>query len=280
MVIDFHTHILPPSILSNREAYLAKDTTLGTLFITDTNPMASAEDLIATMDSDGIDASVILGLGWTNLEVAKQVNDYLLESAQRYPGRLLPFCSVNPMWGDQGLEEIERCVGLGAIGVGELHPDLQGYKLTDLSVITPMMLLAQKLNLIVLVHTSEPVGHQYPGKGTSTPDVLWSFIEQFPDLSLVCAHWGGGLPFYALMPEVRKALGKVYFDTAVSPFLYDERIFSVVPKLSVVSSILMGSDFPLVRPKRLIEQVSTSELSSESKASILGGNAHALLRLP
>ena len=85
---------------------MAKDTTLGTLFITDTSPMASAEDLIAAMDSDGIDSSVILGLGWTNLEIAKQVNDYLLESAQRYPGRLLPFCSVNPMWGDQGLSLI------------------------------------------------------------------------------------------------------------------------------------------------------------------------------
>ena len=47
----------------------------------------------------------------------------------------------------------------------------------------------------------------------------------------MCAHWGGGLPFYALMPEVEDSLSNVYFDSAASPFLYDASVFPTVAGL-------------------------------------------------
>ena len=42
-------------------------------------------------------------------------------------------------------------------------------------------------------------------------------------MTIIAAHWGGGLPFYALMPEVRDALQNVWFDTAAGHLLYDRR---------------------------------------------------------
>ena len=48
---------------------------------------------------------------------------------------------------------------------------------------------------------------------------------------LVLAHWGGGLPFYALMPEVAESLSDVYFDTAASPFLYDAKVFETAASI-------------------------------------------------
>ncbi|MDO8750954.1 MAG: amidohydrolase family protein [Dehalococcoidia bacterium] len=277
MIIDFHTHIFPPAIIQGRAAHLAQDSTLAALFADPRAPMATAEELIAAMDEAGVDMAVTLGIGWTNPELARRANDYLLESAARYPRRLAPFCSVNPSWGDQALREVERCARLGARGVGELHPDTQGFDLSSQEVMGPFMDAERSLKLILLTHSSEPVGHQYPGKGSITPPALMKFVERYQDVPIVCAHWGGGLPFYNLMPEVHTALKNVYFDTAASPFLYRASIFSTVPRLARPGSILFGSDYPLVKPGRIIRQIRAASISEEEKEAILGGNAMKLL---
>ena len=129
MIIDFHTHVFPPRLVEERGAYSKRDGTLAALFADPNAPMATAEDLISAMDESGVDAAVIMGVGWTDRGIAREANDYLLESAARYSGRLVPFCSVNPAWGEDALSEIDRCAASGARGVGELHPDTQGFKL-------------------------------------------------------------------------------------------------------------------------------------------------------
>ena len=121
------------------------------------------------------------------------------------------------------------------------------------------------------------VGHIYQGKGKTRPEVLWRFIQNFQKATIVCAHWGGGLPFYALMPEVKEILTNVYFDTAASPFLYTPDVFQTVADLVGTDKILMGSDCPLLRTRRLIKQVTESRLPEEGKEAILGGNAARLL---
>ncbi len=218
-------------------------------------------------------------MGWSNPEVAREVNDYLLESAERYPHRLVAFCSVNPAWGEQALREVERCASLGARGVGELHPDVQGFDLATPQVMEPLMNMLRSHRLILLTHASEPVGHQYAGKGATTPSVLMGLIDRFPEIPIVCAHWGGGLPFYALMPEIRAALTNTYFDTATSPFLYEPQVVSIAARLVGAGSVLLGSDYPLLNPLRLVRQVTNASLTDEERRAILGGNAQRLLSL-
>jgi predicted TIM-barrel fold metal-dependent hydrolase len=79
------------------------------------------------------------------------------------------------------------------------------------------------------------------------------------------------------MPEVGQALGNVYFDTAASPFLYEARVFEVVASLVGPGRVLLGSDFPLIRPARLIAQVNESAITRAEKEAITGGNAARLL---
>lgn len=279
MIIDFHTHVFPPRLMEERGAYSKRDATLAALFADPDAPMATAEDLISAMDEAGVDAAVIMGVGWTDMDIAREANDYILESAVRYSGRLVPFCSVSPAWGEDALIEIDRCAALGARGVGELHPDTQGFKLGDRSLMDPFMDCVKSRKMVALTHSSEPVGHTYPGKGTVTPDVLMEFIERYPDVAIVCSHWGGGLPFYSLMPEVRRALSNTYFDSAASPFLYRASIYSVMSRMARPSSMLFGSDFPLLRPARLMRHIRAADISEEEKERILGGNAQRLLGL-
>lgn len=279
MIIDFHVHIFPDSVRNDRTPYLERDATFGHLYSDPRARLSSAELLVERMDRDGVDVAVTLGMGWQVHEFAVESNDYILESARVFPERLVPFCTVNPALGDIAIKELERCADLGARGVGELHSYAQGYRLDDEGIMGPFMEAAIARDLIVLTHSSEPVGHVYAGKGTVTPDELCRFIETYPEAKIVCAHWGGGLPFYALMPEVAEALGNVYFDSAASPFLYVPDVFANAVNLVGRDKVLFGTDYPLISQKRLLDQVEGQGLDAEVKEAVLGGNARTLLGL-
>jgi hypothetical protein len=280
MIIDFHTHIFQPKIKENRTQYLKCDPCFAELYSSPKAILATAEDLIASMEKESIDLSVVLNIGWTSHQLCVQTNDYIMESVSRYPKKLVGFFAIQPKVGEAAIREIERCARGGLKGIGEMRPDIQGFDLGDAQLMEPIAETAEKYHLIFLSHASEPVGHKYPGKGNITPGALYQFISNFPRLPFVCAHWGGGLPFYALMPEVASALGNTFFDTAASPFLYHHRVFKEVMELVGAGKILFGSDYPLLRPGRLISEVKLNNLNPETENMILGGNAQGLLALP
>ena len=276
MVIDSHCHILPPSFRGRRSELTLRDATFACILARDAAVLSSAETLLADMDRDGVEHSVVMGMGWTDFRLAQEANDYIIEELAKYPGRLTGFCSVSPNWDSEAVAEVERCAAAGLKGIGELHPDTQEFDIADRPTMAPLMETAGRLGLPVLVHASEPVGHQYPGKGQTTPDKLYRFIENFPSNVIICAHWGGGLPFYALMPEVPQVLENVYFDTAASPFLYRPDVFAAVAGLVGAGKILFATDYPLIRAKRLLGQVEEAELAPADQESILSENAARL----
>jgi predicted TIM-barrel fold metal-dependent hydrolase len=277
VIIDFHTHIFPPWLRERRNEYSRADPCFALLYSQPKARMATAEELIANMDEAGIDLSVVLNAGWVSHELCVKTNDYILESVSRYPTRLVGFCAIQPGAGDAAIAELERCAKAGAKGIGELRSDVQGFDLSDKETMKPVVDAVLKHGLIFLTHSSEPVGHEYSGKGSITPDILYSFITVFPNLKIVCAHWGGGLPFYALMPEVAKALANVFFDTAATVFLYKAEIFEQVSRIIGSDKILFGTDYPLMNQNRVIAQVQSARLTKEDKSRILGANAQKLL---
>ncbi len=279
MIVDFHTHIFSPTIQEKHDAFLQQDTCFRLLYGHQNAKLATATDIIASMDEHHIDVSVILNLGWTSHELCVMTNDYILESIAHYPNRLIGFCAIQPIAGDNALQEIERCAASGARGIGEIRPDIQGFTLSDATIMRPVAQMLIKRNMMLLTHASEPVGHHYDGKGSITPDTIYPFIVDFPELRIICAHWGGGLPFYALMPEVSAALKNVYFDTAATPFLYKPAIFKHVADIIGSDHILFGSDYPLMPPKRVLDQLTASGLNQEARDKICGENAQRLLSL-
>lgn len=279
MIIDFHTHIFSPRLKGHREEYLDCDSCFQLLYSSPKAKIATAEDLISGMDQDGVDISVALNFGWESHELCVETNNYILESIARYSKRIMGFCAIQPLAGEKAIYEMERCARAGAKGLGELRPDTQGFNLADRAIMTPVVEAAQKLGLILLFHASEPVGHDYKGKGQVAPEELYRFIAAFPGVSIVCAHWGGGLPFYALMPEVARAFQNTYFDTAATPLLYNPQIYKSVADIIGSEKILFGSDYPLLSAGRLLSQIRSVELGAHDINAILGGNAQKLLKI-
>jgi len=272
VTLDFHTHIFPPWLRQQRDRWVARDATFEAMYSDPAAKMATADELIAAMDRDGVESAVVMGIGWTDEGLARDVNDYIIDSVGRYGDRLAGFAGLNPADGDGAAKEADRCARAGLIGVGELHPDTQRFDLGDPLTMAPLLEASQEHGLIVTTHCSEPVGHSYPGKGRTTPEVVWRFIENargYPAVTIVCAHWGGGLPFYALMPEVAEALENVFFDTAASPLLYGPNVYSVVAGLVGVEKVLFGSDFPLMGHSRALAHLAESGLTKAQQQTVL-----------
>jgi predicted TIM-barrel fold metal-dependent hydrolase len=175
------------------------------------------------------------------------------------------------------LNELKRCVRCKAIGLGEMRPSLDSLDNFSDNLWTPLVNYLTEHNLLCLLHASEPIGHLYPGKGDLTPAHLYRFIARFPKLKIVMAHWGGGLPFYNLMPDVKEVLSNTWFDSAASPFLYDPSIYSHVSQIIDAEHILFGSDYPLLPHSRALKDLNNLAISNELKQAILGNNANKLL---
>ena len=71
MIIDAHTHIFPPAVSEDRDAYLRRDTTFRELYSNPKARIATAEELIASMDEADIDKSVACGFGWSDAELCR-----------------------------------------------------------------------------------------------------------------------------------------------------------------------------------------------------------------
>jgi uncharacterized protein len=278
VIIDFHTHIVPSRFQQNRDDYAKKDPGFKALYSDPKSQLATAEQLIAAMDRDGIDVSVVLNYAWQTTALICEVNDYILEAVAKYPKRLIGFCMAPLIDNDIALREIERCVAGGARGLGEIRPDIQIERF-GIFRLEPVVDYLMEHDLILLTHASEPVGHHYPGKGSATPDLLFEFILAYPELKIVCAHWGGGLLFYANMPEVKDALKNTWFDSAASPFLYKPDIYRHVTEIAGADKVLFGTDYPLIPAQRYFDEIDTIYLPDGVKRGILGENARRLLGL-
>lgn len=240
--------------------------------------MATADELVAEMGRCGVDLSVASGFAFASLDLCITGNDYVAASCRRFPDRIIGFTVIPPLH-PGALEELERCRKLGFKGIGELLPDGQGFDLGDTESLGGMAAWAVANRQPVLVHLSEPMGRSYPGKGQVTPDKGCRLARHYPDLKLVFAHWGGGLPFFELMPDVRGALANVYYDCAASPYLYDPDIYRTVAGLAGSGRVIFGTDYPLLSPERYLKEIGEQGLGPDTYSAFMGRNAAGLLGL-
>jgi len=267
-IVDAHVHIYPPDWVAHKPALLERDRYFGLLFRGPRGHMATAEDLIASMDAAGISTSVAAGFGWDDPGLCREQNDYMVETCRRYGDRILGLATLNPSRPREAAREAERALALGLAGIGELMPDGPGYSLTSPDTMDPVIGVAVEARSPVLLHVSEPVGHSYPGKGTVSPAQIIALAERHPGLTLVCAHWGGGLPFYELMPEVKRALKRVYYDTAAWPLLYRDEVFRAVHE-AAPGKTLFATDYPLIGQAGLPERMMAAGLPEAAQAQAL-----------
>jgi len=280
MIIDAHTHLFPDKIRENREIFFPDEPAFKKLYQSSKSRLLGAEEMLASMDAEKVDKSVIFGFPWRNEDIFKRHNDYIGEVVNRYPERFIGLGCFDP-FSDGAAEETQRCLQeTGLSGIGELAFYQSDIDTASLARLEPVMEICKNLKLPVLIHTNEPIGHQYPGKTPNTLAQIYQLVVTFPKNKIVLAHWGGGLFFFSLLKkEVRQRLKYVYFDTAASPYLYDANVYRLAIELVGGEKILFGSDFPLLPPTRYFDEMKAAGLSADEMQQICGGNAAKLFNV-
>jgi hypothetical protein len=277
MVIDFHTHIFPSTFREKRETFFYQEPAFESLYRPANSRIASREELLQAMEEQGIQRSVIFGFPWEKEEHFRRHNDYILESVQKHPDRLIGFCCFSPL-SPHGPEEVKRCLDAGLAGVGELAVYRSGFSREIIRGLREVMEICSARSVPVLFHTNEPVGHLYPGKTPVQPSEIYDLLKHYPSNNIVLAHWGGGLFFYSLMKkEVGDVFKNVWFDTAASPYLYLPRVYKLAGEVLGFEKILFGSDYPLLKPDKYFREMAEAGLSPEALDLVKGKNAVHLL---
>jgi len=290
MIIDAHVHYTPPELRANLDEFIKVEPYWGLLMggPNSVQGWVSAERMIEDMDRAAVDKVLLMGEYRRLQEGCVARNDEALAIARRYGNRVLPFAMLQPKAGQVALDELARCVDAGMVGVGELGPYGQGYRLDDPDF-SRVVEACIDYDIPINLHVNEEVGHYYGGKAATPLLHIYHLAERYPELKLILSHWGGGLLFYELMAEVQKVLRNVWYDTAASPLLYPtERIFKAALTVVDHRKLLYGSDYPLrVYPRvqkdpdfrPFLVEIEALGLPADQREDLLGCNAERLLGL-
>jgi predicted TIM-barrel fold metal-dependent hydrolase len=211
-------------------------------------PFGAAE-LVKSLDAAGIGRAVILSnaLFFNSAGEVRAENDWTAAEAAKFPGRLVAFCSFNPM-ADYALSELDHCAAGSFRGV-KLHFHESGVDLLDpghVAKVRRVFEAANRHRLPLLVHIARGADPPYGARHAQV--FAGQLAAAAPDVPVVVAHlWGGGpaseeaLAVYAKQPNL-------WFETsgAVNVGASREELAKIAARMREIGlkRFLFGSDGP------------------------------------
>jgi predicted TIM-barrel fold metal-dependent hydrolase len=199
-----------------------------------------ADQLIQLLDAAGIRKAVLLSVAYMAGSPARKVedeyakvrleNDWTAAQAARYPGRLIAFCSFNPLK-DYALAELERCASTPGLDRGiKLHLGNSDVQLDDpahVARLRQVFAAANAHGMAIVVHLRANIGKKRPYGAAQARIFLDQVMPAAPDVVVQVAHFAGSGPGYddpaaqAAMAVLADAVGNhdphannLWFDVA------------------------------------------------------------------
>lgn len=227
----------------------------------------TGEISVKKMDESGIDKCVMLPLDFqlmgrnrnrqtagflTQEKSIAELNKNVCDVAKKYPDHYIPFCTVDPRRGEEGLEIVDRAVReWGAKGI-KLHPS-SGWFPNDVKVAYPLYELILDLDIPILTHCG-PEGGFCPAK-YGDPFCWDDVLSDFPELRVCLAHAAGHMGEFlggSLLGPATSMLffyDNVYMDMSCSSLIYAADPVNFYKELRQLLSkiggkVLFGTDSP------------------------------------
>ena len=209
-------------------------------------------------------------------------NEDVVAAAGRHPDVLIPFASIDPHRGNDGLAEARSLLAEGVVRGFKFHPNLQQFHAND-PLVYPLYELIEAAGSVALFHTGHTgIGAGLPGGGGirlkySNPMTIDDVAVDFPALKIVLAHPSFPWQDEALSVALHKP--EVFLDlSGWSPKLFPPQLVTQAGG-RLRNQVLFGSDFPLITPDRWIKDFDTLAMDPEVRGLILKENAARLLGL-
>ena len=272
---DIHTHIFSKNAKDDRNSYF-DDSSFQLFYEKKSSRISDYPDIFNYIDENNLDYCSVLGFSWEDHERCLEHNKYI---SSLNDSRLISFASISSRPFDKIDDYVKDLKEMKFSGIGEISFYKDGFDKEQAEYVDEILYNAAEHELAVMLHVNEPVGHKYMGKYNTNFEKLYEVICKNPDSKIILSHWGGGIFVYELMNEVREAFKNVYYDTAASPFLYDAKIYKSAIDIIGADKILFGSDFPLLKVQRYLDEIENEDICEEEIEKIFGRNARRLFGL-
>jgi predicted TIM-barrel fold metal-dependent hydrolase len=216
-------------------------------------------------------------------EHARATNEEIAELAAENADVLIPFASIDPARGADGVRAAKELVAShpGIRGF-KFHPNAQGFFPNDRAVY-PLYEVVAEHGLIALFHT----GHTGVGAGTrggggirlkySNPIHVDDVAVDFPDMPIILAHPSFPWQDEALSVALHKPT--VHIDlSGWSPKYFPPQLIQYANTL-LREKMLFGSDYPMITPERWLADFEKLPIKPEVRPLILKDNAVRLFEL-
>jgi len=235
---------------------------------------------IKGMDEHAIDIAIVSltspnvfwGSAEVSAETARLANDDMVAGQTAYPDRIRFFASIPWEHPELALEELDRSLGMGAVGVMALAHINKRHLIDPL--FEPIWNELDRLSLPVLVHPTAPFGAKeaefgierilMPAAGFMFDTslgvarmVIDGFFDRYRNVKIIAAHGGGYLPYIAGRMDVffgedtlvemkiqqppSSYLDRIYYDSIV----YDMGGLDLCLDIAGPNNIMFGTDYPM-----------------------------------
>jgi uncharacterized protein len=209
-------------------------------------------------------------------------NSEVMAAAAAHPDVLIPFASIDPRRGADGVAEARDLIDAGRVRGFKFHPNLQQFHPND-RLAYPFYDLIEQAGLVALFHTGHSgIGAGLPGGGGirlkySNPMEVDDVAVDFPRMAIILAHPSFPWQDEALSVAMHKP--QVAIDlSGWSPRYFPPTLVQYAKTL-LRDQMLFGSDFPLIKPERWIEDFKALDFDDETMRLILKDNAVRVLGL-
>ena len=215
-------------------------------------------------------------------EIRKISNEEVAELAHKEGDVAIPFASVNPHRGAEGVSMAKRLIKDYKVKGFKFHPSVQEFLPND-RMAYPLYEAIAEAKLPALFHTGQTgVGAGMPGGGGiklkySNPMLLDDVAADFPDMPIVLAH--PSFPWQEEALSVATHKPQVYIDLSGWSPKYFPPILVQYANTLLKDKILFGSDYPVMSPERWISDFDQLKIKPEVRPLILKENAARLLKL-
>ena len=192
-------------------------------------------------------------------------NDAMIALLQKEPNRVRMLVVVNPNHTRHSLDEIERCVRAGAIGI-----KLLASRRADDPLLDPIAESAMAHGLPILHHIWQHRRREWPSQEISDGADLGRLAERHPNVNFILAHIGGGGDYMHTFAAVREH-GNILPDlsgSGVDRGMLDAALDALGP-----SRLLWGSDLTMETGLAKLRALDVIGVKGNDLASIRWKNA-------
>jgi uncharacterized protein len=215
-------------------------------------------------------------------EKRKITNEEIAELAHKHADVAIPFASIDPARGKEGVAEARRLIKDHGVKGFKFHPSTQSFFPSD-RVAYPLYEAIAEAKLPALFHTGQTgVGAGMRGGAGirlkySQPMHLDDVAVDFPDMPIILAH--PSFPWQEEALSVATHKPQVYIDLSGWSPKYFPPILVQYANTLLKDKILFGSDYPVITPERWLADFQQLNIKPEVRPLILKENAARLLKL-